>query len=237
MPVKNKPKVVLAWSSGKDSAWMLHMLRQAREYVPVALLTTFNEAFDRVAMHAVRSELVAAQARAAGLPLFRVPIPWPCSNEDYERAMAGALADVQEKFGAFHMAFGDLFLPDVRAYREAKLRDTGITPVFPLWQQPTAELSREMLRAGLKAVITCVDPKKVPAALAGRQYDAALLTELPAGADPCGENGEFHSFAYAGPMFKTPIPVTTGTVVHRDGFVFADVMLQTPEESTHPRTR
>jgi uncharacterized protein (TIGR00290 family) len=223
--VKLQAKLALAWSSGKDSAWMLHVLRQQAEYEPVVLVTTFNEAFDRVAMHAVRRELVEAQARAAGLDLIRVPIPWPCSNPEYEQAMAGAIAGMKNEYGVTHMAFGDLFLQEVRTYREARLRDTGVTPVFPLWQQPTAGLSRAMIRGGLKAVITCVDPKHLPAAFAGRRYDDSLLEDLPPGVDPCGENGEFHSFAYAGPMFNSPITVKTGEIVTRDGFVFADVML------------
>lgn len=205
---------------------MLHTLRQADEYEPVGLLTTFNEAFDRVAMHAVRSELVRAQARATGLELVRVPIPWPCSNTEYEQAMAIAVSKVQQEYGVTHMAFGDLYLPDVRAYREAKLRDTGITPIFPLWQRPTPQLSREMIGGGLKAIITCIDPTKLPAEFAGRSYDESLLDDLPAGVDPCGENGEFHSFAWSGPMFKESIPIATGAVVTRDGFVFADLILQ-----------
>lgn len=225
MAPKNKPRMVLAWSSGKDSAWMLHVLRQADDYELVGLLTTINNAFDRVAMHAVRSELVAAQARAAELDLIQVQIPWPCSNKDYEQAMSRALTGIKRDYGVTHIAFGDLFLQDVRAYREERLRGTGFTPVFPLWQQPTNRLSREMISNGLKAIITCVDPGKLPPEFAGRDYDDSLLRKLPAGVDPCGENGEFHSYAYCGPMFNASIPIETGEIVARDGFVFADIVL------------
>jgi len=219
-------KTLISWSSGKDSAWTLHVLRQSGEYKIAGLLTTMNAEFDRVAMHGTRRELVEAQAAAAaGLPLITVPLPWPCSNEHYESAMreacARALAD-----GIEVMAFGDLFLEDVRRYREEKLAGSGLTPVFPLWGKPTRELVREMLAAGVKARIVCVDPKKLPKEFAGRDLDEAVLEAMPEGVDACAENGEFHTVAYAGPMFRWGIPVESGEVVERDGFVFADLRVQ-----------
>jgi uncharacterized protein (TIGR00290 family) len=220
----SKDKVILSWSSGKDSAWTLHVLRSQPELEVVGLLTTINRQFERVAMHAVRVELLRAQAAAAGLPLHEVSIPWPCSNEQYEAAMAAAVQRARAD-GVTVMAFGDLFLEDIRRYRVEKLASTGIRPIFPLWQLPTAELARTMQSGGLRARLTCIDPRKLPASLAGREFDAALLAELPEGVDPCGEHGEFHSFAYAGPMFERPIPISTGEVVERDGFVFADLTL------------
>jgi len=217
-------RILLSWSSGKDSAWSLHVLRQRGEYEVVGLLTTFNEAAGRVAMHAVRRELVEQQAVAAGLPLWAVPLPWPCANEQYESLMAQTCAKAVSE-GIQGVAFGDLFLEDVRRYREERLRDTGLTPVFPIWAMETRRLAQEMVTAGLKARIVCVDPKKLPREFAGREFDAEFLGDLPAGVDPCGENGEFHSFVYAGPMFREAIPVASGEVVERDGFVFADVLL------------
>ena len=218
-----KPKALLAWSSGKDSAWSLHELRVAGEVEVVGLLTTINEAFDRVAMHAVRTELLRAQAAATALPLWPVPIPWPCSNGDYEAAMAAAMARACAE-GITQVAFGDLFLEDVRRYREERLAPIGITPLFPLWGTPTDALARRMVEAGLRARLTCVDPKSLDARFAGREFDAALLAELPPTVDPCGERGEFHTFAYDGPMFGRPVPVRAGEVVRRDGFVFADLL-------------
>lgn len=213
--------VWLWWSSGKDSAWALHALRAAG--VPVAALAvTVNRAFERVAMHAVRTELVRRQAEAAGLPLHVVEIPHPCSNEAYEAAFLGAVAQARHE-GVRRMAFGDLFLEDVRAYRERLLAGSGIEPIFPLWGSPTGALAREMIGGGLRAVVTCVDPAQAPAELAGRAFDPALLAALPAGADFCGERGEFHTFAWDGPMFSAPIPVRVGATVERDGFVFADL--------------
>lgn len=217
-----RPKLLLSWSSGKDCAWALHILRQQGAYDIAGLVTTFNGAFDRVAMHAVRRELVEAQAKAAGLPLWHIDLPWPCSNEDYERIMGAFVADAREQ-GVTHMAFGDLFLEDVRAYRERNLAGSGIEPVFPLWGRETRTLAGEMIDAGVKAILTCVDPGKVPADLAGRIFDRKLLDELPPQTDPCGENGEFHSFCFAGPMFTQPIAVRRGEAVLRDGFVFADL--------------
>jgi uncharacterized protein (TIGR00290 family) len=221
--VSAKPKALLAWSSGKDSAWSLYVLRAQAEVEVVGLLTTINEAFDRVAMHAVRTELLRAQADAADLPLWPVLIPWPCSNAEYEAAMNAAIARARAE-GITHVAFGDLFLGDVRRYREDRLAPTGIVPLFPIWGTPTAALAREMIAAGLRARLTCVDPKSLDARFAGRDFDADLLAELPLSVDPCGERGEFHSFAYDGPMFRRPVPIRTGEVVTRDGFVFADLL-------------
>jgi uncharacterized protein (TIGR00290 family) len=218
-----RSKVLLSWSSGKDSAWALHRLRREAEVEVVGLVTTVNEAHDRVAMHAVRSELLRAQAEASGLELWTVPIPSPCSNAEYESAMQVALTRAREA-GIEAMAFGDLFLEDIRRYREEKLRGTGIAPVFPLWGLPTDALAREMIAGGLRARLTCVDPKQLAASFAGREFDGAFLDDLPESVDPCGERGEFHSFAYDGPMFRRPIPVRSGEVVERDGFVFADLL-------------
>lgn len=217
-------KTLLAWSSGKDSAWALHVLGRRRDIQVVGLLTTMNQAANRVAMHAVRDQLVAAQAAALGLPLVRIPIPSPCSNEEYDKAMAAALLEAKEN-GVLRIAFGDLYLEDVRRYREDRLRPTGIAPLFPIWGQDTGKLSREMVRSGLRAYVTCVDPKQLSPSFAGRIYDEEFLAELPDGVDPCGENGEFHTFAFAGPMFDHPIPLVRGEVVTRDGFVFADLEL------------
>jgi uncharacterized protein (TIGR00290 family) len=218
-----RPKALLSWSSGKDSAWALHLLRQRGEVEVVGLLTTINQLHDRVAMHAVRTELLRAQADAAGLPLWPVAIPSPCSNAEYEAAMTAAMARARGD-GIARIAFGDLFLADIRAYREERLRGSGVDPLFPLWDMPTGALAREMVAGGLRARLTCVDPRKLSRDFAGRDFDAALLAELPPEVDPCGEHGEFHSFAYAGPMFTRPIPVRGGEVVERDGFVFADLL-------------
>ncbi len=217
------PKALVAWSTGKDSAWALHEVRRAGGLEVVGLLTTVTSDFERVSMHAVRERLLDLQASSLGLPCRKVRIPWPCTNERYEAEMARALAEARGE-GVTHVAFGDLFLEDVRAYREAKLAGTGIDPVFPLWGRDTSRLAREMLDAGLHAIVTCVDPRVVDPSLAGRAFDAALLAELPAGVDPCGERGEFHTFAWAGPMFGRAIPVERGEVVARDGFVFADLL-------------
>ena len=215
-------KVLVSWSSGKDSAWMLHKLKQDPAVEIGGLLTTMNEAFDRVAMHAVRRTLLEAQARAARVPLFTIPLPWPCTNEDYEARMRAAVSAAVDD-GFTHVAFGDLFLEDVRRYREDKLAGSGLTPIFPLWGIPTPGLAEEMVDGGLRAILTCVNPKHLDRSFAGREFDRRLLRDLPAAVDPCGERGEFHSFAYGGPMYDTPISVTAGEVVDRDGFVFADV--------------
>ena len=219
----SKPRLLLSWSSGKDSAWALHVLRQKNEYDIVGLVTTINENFSRVAMHGVREELLKAQAEAAGLPLWRVPLPHLCANDEYERRMRDLIARARNA-GVTHMAFGDLFLEDIRAYREQQLAGTGIAPVFPLWGLDTRQLAHAMIGAGLRAKLSCVDPKQLARDFAGRTFDETLLADLPAGVDPCGERGEFHSFCHAGPMFDRPIAITTGEVVERDGFVFADLL-------------
>jgi uncharacterized protein (TIGR00290 family) len=216
-------QVLLSWSGGKDSAWALHLLRRDSKVEVVTLLTTFNSEFDRVAMHAVRRELMEQQAAAAGLPLWAVPLPWPCSNEQYEKCMRQML-DRAISEGVQTVAFGDLFLEDIRAYREAQMAKVDMTPLFPVWGINTTELAHEMIAAGLKARLTCVDPRKLDAGFAGREFDEQLLRDLPQGTDPCGENGEFHSFVYAGPMFRHAIPIETGEVIERDGFVFADLL-------------
>jgi uncharacterized protein (TIGR00290 family) len=215
-------KVLMSWSSGKDSAWALHILRQDPAVEVGALLTTFNDAADRVAMHAVRRSLVEAQAAAVDLPLWPVRIPSPCPNDVYEAAMRDAVTRARAE-GFTHVAFGDLFLEDVRRYRETRLDGTGLAPLFPIWGRPTRALADSMLQAGLRATLTSVDPRQIDKHFAGRPFDEALLGELPASADPCGERGEFHTFCWAGPMFARPIPVATGAIVERDGFVFADV--------------
>lgn len=220
-----KPRALLSWSSGKDSAWALHRLRALDEVEVVGLVTSFNQAAERVAMHAVRETLVEAQAAAAGLPLWPVQLPWPCSNDDYAARMR-ELINRARASGITHMAFGDLYLQDIRAYREQQLADTGITPLFPLWgtADDTRALAREMLHGGLRAVLTCVDPRQLDASFCGREFDAALLGELPPTVDPCGENGEFHTFCHAGPMFAAPIAVAVGETLTRDGFCFTDVL-------------
>jgi uncharacterized protein (TIGR00290 family) len=217
-------KTVLSWSSGKDSAWSLHVLRQEPEVEVVGLLTTVNAAFDRVAMHGVRREILEAQAAAAGLPLHVVELPWPCSNEEYEKRMGAFVAQATAK-GVEAMAFGDLFLEDIRNYRENKLSSTGLKPIFPLWLRDTTALAREMIADGLETWVSVVDPSKLDASFAGRRFDASFLADLPAGIDPCGENGEFHTCVTAGPMFSAPIAVKVGETVVRDGFAFADLAL------------
>ena len=217
-----RPKAWIAWSSGKDSAWALHAARQQGEYDVVGMLTTITEPYHRVSMHGVRTELLEAQARATELPLHRVLIPAPCSNEQYEAAMAAAMQHAQAD-GISCMIFGDLFLEDVRNYRLAKLAPTGIAAAFPVWGRDTQQLAREMVDAGLRAHVTCLDPRKLSREFAGRIFDAAFLDELPEGVDPCGEYGEFHTFAFAGPMFRAPIQVAVGETVEREGFVFTDV--------------
>jgi len=214
-------RILLSWSSGKDCAWALHVLRQQPGIEVVALLTTVNAEFDRVAMHGTRRTVLEAQAAAAGLPLWAIPLPWPCTNEIYEARMADACRRAKdEKIDA--VAFGDLFLRDVRAYRENQLQNTGLEPIFPLWDIPTDQLARDMIAGGLRAKLVCADTQQLPAAFAGRDFDAALLADLPSTVDPCGENGEFHSCVYAGPMFTAPIPLEPGEIVTRDRFVYAD---------------
>ena len=222
-------RVLLSWSSGKDSAWTLHTLRQQRDIEVKGLLTTFNDAVDRVAMHAVRRELVKAQAESLSLPLWSVPLPWPCSNDQYAALISDVVARAVRE-GVTHVAFGDLFLEDVRDYRIRQLAGTGIEPLFPIWgtAADTPTLARTMQAAGLRAVLTCVDPKQLDPSFVGREFDTALLRDLPTSVDPCGERGEFHTFCYAGPMFASEIPVRTGDIVTRDGFAFADVLPQQP---------
>jgi uncharacterized protein (TIGR00290 family) len=215
----------LSWSSGKDSAWALHVMRQSDEYNVTGLFTTINVTFGRVAMHAVRVELLRLQAQAVGLPLYLIEIPYPCSDEQYAAAMTEFLARARCD-GVQCMAFGDLYLQDVRRYREERMQGTGIEAVFPLWEKPTRALLEEMLAGGLRACLTCVDPRVLPATFAGRELTTALLTEMPSGIDPCGENGEFHSFVFDGPMFTEPLDIEMGEVVERDGFVFADCRLR-----------
>ncbi len=218
-----QPKALIAWSSGKDSAWALHEARASGEFDIVGALTTVTDSFARVSMHGVREELLMAQLDAAGLPAVIVRIPYPCPNEIYERKMAAAVQDATAR-GVTHIIFGDLYLEDIRAYREKNLEGTGITPVFPLWLKPTAALARAMIEAGVEAHLAVVDLKKLPAAFAGRRLDANLLADFPDGIDPCGENGEFHTFVSAGPMLKRKIAVRVGETVERDGFAFADLV-------------
>lgn len=214
-------RVLISWSSGKDCAWTLHLLRQQTGIDVIGLLTTVNSEFDRVAMHGTRRTILEAQAAAAGLPLWEIPLPWPCSNEVYEQRMADACRRAaDEKIDA--IAFGDLFLRDIRAYREAQLKTTGIEPLFPLWEIPTDELARSMIAAGLRAKVVCVDSRQLDASFAGRDFDANLLGEFPSSVDPCGENGEFHSCVYDGPMFSHRIALDPGEIVNRDGFIYAD---------------
>lgn len=221
-------KTLVSWSSGKDSAWLVHVLRAQDDIEIGALMTTINEPAQRVAMHAVRVELLEAQAAALGLPLWKIPIPSPCPNEAYERAMAAAVARAVAE-GFTHVAFGDLFLADVRRYREERLAGTGLTPLFPLFGADTSELAREMIRSGLRARITCLNPKVLDRAFAGREFDGALLAALPPDIDPCGERGEFHTCSYDGPMFQHAVPIETGVTVERDGFVFTDITLGTEQ--------
>ena len=216
-------KILVSWSTGKDSAWMLHMLNQQYPNAAAGLLTTTNQAFDRVAMHAVRRDLLEAQAAATGLPLHVLPLPWPCSNQEYESIMRTAVVGFVAE-GFTHVAFGDLFLDDVRRYREDRLAGTGLEPLFPIWKtRSTRALAHEMIDAGLKARLTCIDPRKLDRSFSGRLFDQSLLNDLPPSVDSCGENGEFHSFAFAGPMFTREISVEAGDTVDRDGFVFTDL--------------
>jgi uncharacterized protein (TIGR00290 family) len=216
-------KTLIAWSSGKDSAWALHEARQSGEYEIVGALTTVTETFGRVSMHGVREELLRAQLESAGIPPIIVPIPYPCPNEVYEARMTTALSQAKAE-GVTHAIFGDLFLEDVRAYREAKMVGTGVAPVFPLWGRPTDALARAMIKGGLKTHLVTVDLKVLPKSFAGRKFDEALLTDLPAGVDPCGERGEFHTCVLGGPMFSRAIPARVGEIVERDGFAFADLV-------------
>ncbi len=232
-PRGSRKPILLSWSGGKDSAWALHLLRQSPDYEVVALLTTINEKFRRVAIHGFREELLDLQAEAIGLPLWKVDLPFPCSNADYESRMAAVCARASAE-GLHGIAFGDLFLEDIRAYRIARLAGTGLEPIFPVWCPDlgltTAELAQQMIAAGLRAHLTCVDPRHLDASFAGRTFDASLLADLPSSVDPCGERGEFHTFAFAGPMFSRTIPVLPGERVERDNFIYAD-LLPAPAET------
>jgi uncharacterized protein (TIGR00290 family) len=218
-----KKRVWLSWSSGKDSAWALYVLRQRQDIEVVGLISTVNQTFERVSMHGVRIELLQRQAVSVGLPVQLIEIPYPCSNEQYELIMADFIKEAQQQeIDVF--AFGDLYLEDIRHYREENLKGSGIEALFPLWQIPTDELSKTMIASGLRAKITCVDPKHLPADYSGREFDETLLEQLPESIDPCGENGEFHSFAYDGPMFSDAIKVSVGETVERDGFIYTDLL-------------
>jgi len=224
-----KPKALISWSSGKDSAFSLYEIRRAGEFDVVGALTSVTETFERVSIHGVRQEILRAQCEAAGLPQRIVPIPYPCPNEVYEARMGKAVANAVRD-GITHMIFGDLFLADIRAYREQKLEGTGITPVFPLWERPTPALAQAMIASGLEAYLATVDLKKLPAEFAGRKFDAQLLADLPAHVDACGEYGEFHTCVVAGPMYSHRLPVETGERVIRDGYAYCDLVLTTSEE-------
>ena len=219
-------QIILSWSSGKDSAWTLYQLQQDPDYEVVGLVTTVNEKYQRVAMHGVRQRILQQQADAAGLPLHTLNIPSPCTNKEYEAVMQ-AFIQVMQKNAIHHMAFGDLYLEDIRQYREKQLEGTGITAVFPLWLKPTRALAEEMIMGGLQATITCIDPQKLSASFAGRDFNFDFINDLPENVDPCGENGEFHSCVHNGPMFTQPIQVSNGEIVERDNFVFAD-LISTP---------
>src|ERR1700722_104743 len=220
-----RPKALISWSSGKDSAFALHEVMRAGELDVVGAVTTVTETFGRVSIHGVRQEILLAQLQAAGLPPQIVPIPYPCPNEIYEARMGEAVARAV-KDGITHMIFGDLFLADIRAYREQKLAGTGITPIFPLWQRPTLPLAHAMIASGLEAYLATVDLKKLPADFAGRKFDLGLLADLPEGIDPCGENGEFHTCVVAGPIFSRRLSVLTGERVERDGYAYCDLVME-----------
>ena len=226
----NRPRAWLSWSSGKDSAYTLAVLRERAEVEVVGLVTTMNAAADRVAMHGVRRELLEQQARSVGLPLHVVDLPWPCTNEQYEAIMSDLVRTAVTQ-GVSVMAFGDLFLEDIRAYRERQLDGTGLRPIFPLWGRDTSDLAREMIGAGMRATISCVDGSQLDAAFGGRAFDERLLRDLPASADPCGEKGEFHTFAWDGPGYDHPIPIRVAATVERDGFHFTDLLHGPPATS------
>ncbi len=236
--------VLVSWSSGKDSAWALHTLRQQPERYDVrGIFTTVTSAFDRVSIQATPGTVLHLQAQRLGLPLYEIAIPYPCSNEQYEAAMAAFLERIRkldERSGARHLAFGDLFLEDIRAYRESRLRGSGFTPLFPLFGADTAALAQRMIDSGLRAIVTVVNPQLFPASFAGRQFDRSLLTDLPQSADPLGENGEYHTCVIDGPMFSHPVEARSGAVVEREilarageaggqrnpTYVYADVLLK-----------
>ncbi|HMH43941.1 MAG TPA: hypothetical protein VK557_10695 [Pyrinomonadaceae bacterium] len=216
-------KTLLSWSSGKDSAWALHVLRQQSEVEVVGLMTTVNQLYQRIAIHAVRLELLQHQAEAVGLPLHIIDLPYPCTNAQYEAAMEKFIAEAKQQ-NIECMAFGDLFLADVKEYREAKLAGTGITPLCPIWLTPTNKLAKEMIASGVRAVVTCIDPRQLDASFAGREFNEQFLSDLPQNIDPCGERGEFHTFVFDGPMFTKPVPIEVGEITEREGFVYADVL-------------
>lgn len=220
-----KRRVLLSWSSGKDCAWALHVLQQASDIEVAGLVTTYNEAINRVAMHGVRMELVEAQAAAARIELWRIPLPWPCSNEIYEQRFRSVIKRAENE-GISQFAFGDLFLEDIRHYREQLFRETAIEPIFPIWGQPseTRRLAEEMIKQGFRSILTCVDASRLAASFAGREFDSQLLADLPGSVDPCGEGGEFHTFCYAGPIFSGPIGFQTGSCTAKDGFYFSDLV-------------
>jgi uncharacterized protein (TIGR00290 family) len=225
----NQKQVWMSWSSGKDSAFALYELKKKSEINIVGLVTTLNQTHERVAMHAVRESLLIRQAEELGMPLHRILIPYGCSNEEYENKIWEFIGE-NPRSDMTHMAFGDLFLEDIKQYREALLRKTFVQPLFPLWRRPTDLLARELISIGQKAVITCVDPKKIPVSFVGREFDEDFLSDLPIDVDPCGENGEFHSFVYDSPLFKSAISIRIDQIVERDGFVFADVQEFSKEE-------
>ncbi|MCK5001857.1 MAG: adenine nucleotide alpha hydrolase [Gammaproteobacteria bacterium] len=220
-----KRKTLMSWSSGKDSAWALYQLQKNPEIDLVGLFCTVNKEFDRVAMHGVRVELLQKQADSIGLPLEIIEIPYPCSNIEYEEIM-GDFVEKAKQDKVEHFAFGDLFLEDIRNYREEKLKNSGIKAIFPIWGIPTNELSREMINSGLRTVITCIDPRQTPKEFTGKEFNDSFLDSLPETIDPCGENGEFHSFVFDGPMFKEEINIVVGDIIHRDNFIFADILLK-----------
>jgi len=219
-----RPKAVVSWSSGKDSAYALYEAQRAGDFEIVGAVTTVSTSFGRVSMHGVREDVLDRQMAELSMPCRKVPIPWPCSNEIYERAMGAAVRDLQDD-GVQHIIFGDLFLADLRAYREEKLSTVGMHAVFPLWARDTSSLAREMISSGIRATLVCIHPKKLDHSFAGRLYDESFLGDLPADIDPCGENGEFHTVVTAGPFFARSIPTMVGEVVEREGFVYADVKL------------
>lgn len=222
------PRAIISWSSGKDSAMSLYRVLQSGKFKVVCLLTTVTDEFHRVSMHGVREEVLDLQAQSVSIPIAKVRIPYPCPNSLYEQKMHDFLMEWKEK-GVTHCIFGDLFLEDIRRYREEKLAQIGVEPIFPIWGENTRQLAHEMLKVGFRAVVTCVDPKKLDASFAGREFDESFLDDLPLGVDPCGENGEFHTFVYDGPMFSERIEVEVGERVLRDGFQFADVLARTKE--------
>ena len=220
-------RVLISWSSGKDCAWSLHLLRQQPDIEVVGLLTTINAEFDRVAMHGTRRSILEAQAESVGLPLWQIPLPWPCSNEIYEQRMSQACGRAISE-GITSIAFGDLFLQDIRSYHEVRLKPTGLEPLFPLWGIPTGELAQQMIAGGLHARVVCVDSRQLDSAFAGRDFDAEFLADLPSSVDPCGENGEFHTCVYDGPIFSYPIPLESGDTISRNGFIYTDLAMIGP---------